>query len=365
MVPNRQSTIRSATRLMLLSVAACLTLAGGSPAAAQASRPLDDDQLLLVREAMQVVREVGDDLWRGWSREPKATLVIDDDREYLLNLPRGSMAPDGFVPGSQRFMGALVYSRPRALPDPIRTALILGDIPTAVVGAWRPDVESPTEWVVTLVEQWFHVLQLQRGEAAKLAELGIEATVMPTWQVDYPFPYDDPDVGNAMLLLGDALYGFWSLNATLPREGQRAFLAETARAALSNLRTVLTLKYGTESWAYFRLLSWRDGVARYSGILVAREIARAEVLDDYEQVKGFDDLQNSQTYAQTWEDHMRARFSMIRTSGRPEERGRTTFHALGHGLAELLDVVNPEWKRNYFDRGVWLDDLVAEALDPR
>lgn len=335
------------------------------PARAQPAPDLREDQLLLVREAMRVLDEVGDGLWSGWRRASRATLLVDTDYEYLLNIPRGADAPSGFEPTAQRFMGALVYSRPRSFTELLRTALLLDNVPTAVVGAWRPEIESPNEWVVTLVEQWFHVFQLQRGEAAKLAELGIAAEIMPTWQVDYPFPYEDPDVANALLLLGDALYEFWSRSGALPREGQRTFLAETAQAALSNLRTVLTLKHGPEAWAYFRLLSWRDGVARYSGIVVAREIARAEVLDGYDQIDGFDDLPFRQTYAQTWEDHMRAHFWMIRTSARDDERGRTTFHALGHGIAEMLDVVHPEWKRSYFERGVWLDDLVAEALDGR
>ena len=56
---------------------------------------------------------------------------------------------------------------------------------------------------------------------------------------------------------------------------------------------------------------------------------------------------------------------MIRTSGRADERGRTSFHAIGHGIAEMLDVIDPDWKRSYFDRGVWLDDLVADALTDR
>lgn len=356
---------RPLSRAVLIAGLSLTAVSAPLPAGAQSPAQLGEEQLLLVHEAMRVLDEVGDDLWRGWRRASKATLVIDTDREYLLNIPRGADAPEGFEPTRQRFMGSLVYSRPRMLTDLLRTALLLDDIPTAAVGAWRAEVESPNEWVVTLVEQWFHVFQLQQGEATKLAELGIAAEIMPAWQVDYPFPYDDPDVANAMLLLGDALYEFWSRSGTLPREGQRTFLAETAQAALANLRTVLTLKHGPEAWAYFRLLSWRDGVARYSGIVVAREIARAEVLDGYDQIDGFDDLPSRQTYAQTWEDHMRARFWMIRTSARDDERGRTTFHALGHGIAEMLDVVHPDWKRSYFERGVWLDDLVAEALERR
>lgn len=340
------------------------SLLAGSAAATSAApeqRALAKEQLLLVSEASRVLREVGDDLWKDWPRVPHATLIIDADREFLLNLPRNTKPPVDFMPGDQEFMGVPVYSRARHYPETLRTAVPLGAVPAAVVGAWRPDVESPNEWVVTLVEQWFRVLQLVRGEEAKIADLGIPGYDTQSWDIDYPFPFEDVDVSNAMLLLGQSLYDFWS-GGPLPREQQRAFLAETAVAALHNLRIVLQLKHGDVAWRYFQLQVWRDGVARYSGIGVAREIARAEVLDGYRQIDGFDLLPQRKTYVQTWEENIRSRFWMIRTSGHPSDLGRTSFHSLGHGIAELLDGLDPAWKLRYFDRGVWLDDLLVEAL---
>lgn len=356
--------------MLAAALAALLSLAAGSTAAGAVhdGRPappnLAEDQLLLVSEAMRVLEEVGDRLWRGWDGASRATLLIDGETEYLLNYPARTAAPSGFRATGETFNRVPVWYREAEFPETLRTAFPVSGIPAAVVGAWRPRVESPDEWVVTLVEQWFHVLQMNRGELEKVRDLELAEADRPAWMVDYPFPFQDPDVGNAMLLLGQALYDFWSRAGNLPREGQREFLAHTAWAALQNLRTVVRLKHGEKAYRYFQLESWRDGVARYSGILVAREIAFAEATERYSQVRGFDALPERKSYARLWEENFKNRFWLIRTSGLEGERDATSFDAIGHGLAELLDGIYPEWKERYFDRGVWLDDLLEERLGP-
>ncbi|HJO05432.1 MAG TPA: hypothetical protein QGG47_15810, partial [Acidobacteriota bacterium] len=204
--------------------------------------------------------------------------------------------------------------------------------------------------------------QLHHGEQEKVAELNLGGSRAESWQINYEFPFDDPDVGNAMLLLGQSLYDFWTTGASLPRAGQRAFLAATASAALQNLRVVVTLKHGKEAYEYFQLQTWRTGIARYSSILAARAVARAEVLNEYERTAGFDRLEQHKSYAALWEENLSHRFWLIRTAGLKGERDRTSFDAIGHGIAELLDVLGFDWKEHYFDRGVWLDDLVATGM---
>ena len=54
---------------------------------------VDADQLLLFREALQVVRRVGDDFWPGWSRRPQTTVLVAPAQEYLPALPATDPAP--------------------------------------------------------------------------------------------------------------------------------------------------------------------------------------------------------------------------------------------------------------------------------
>lgn len=324
---------------------------------------LGGTQSLLVREALQVVGIVGEQIWAGWGTTPKTTLILGEDMEFLLALGSNVDLPDEFVATGETVAGFAVYSRPRTLPQTLRTAFPVDGIPMAVIGTWDSTEESPNEWAISLVEQWFHLLQLQRGEQSKATGLGIGESEVPSWRIDYPFPFEDEDVGNAMVLLGVALYDFGMTAPNLPRTSQRSFQGQTARAALANLRTVLRLKYEDSAYDFFRLRTWRDGVARYSGVLVARLVAAAEERKVYSSIPGFSSLAEHRSYVRVWRDGFANQVWLIRTAQLDGDRHLTSFDALGHGMAVMLDVIAPEWKEHYFEQEVWLDDLIADGLE--
>ena len=61
-----------ARRIAALVALSCMAASWPARAGAQPPEQLPDRQLLLVREAMRVVNEVGDDLWNGWNKIPKS-----------------------------------------------------------------------------------------------------------------------------------------------------------------------------------------------------------------------------------------------------------------------------------------------------
>jgi hypothetical protein len=312
---------------------------------------------------LHIVGIVGEQVWPGWGTTPKTTLVLGEDEEFLVTLGLNIDLPSEFVATGETVAGFAVYSRPRGLSRTLRDAFSVDGIPMAVVGAWDSAEESPNEWAISLVEQWFHLLQLQRGEQRKATGLGISESEIASWRIEYPFPFDDEDVGNAMVLLGVALYDFGTTAPDLPRTSQRSFQGQTAGAALANFRTVLELKYGDSAYDFFRLRTWRDGVARYSGVLVARLVAAAEERKVYSSVPGFSSLDEHRSYFRVWRDSFANQIWLIRTAQLDGDRHLTSFNALGHGMAVMLDVIAPEWKESYFEQGVWLDDLIADGLD--
>ena len=352
-------------RLQAVAALAALVL----PAAAHAAEPptgsslLGGTQALLVREALQIVGIVGEQVWPGWGTTPKTTLIVGEEDEFLVTIGLDIEVADNFAATGETIAGFAVYSRPRSLTRTLRAAFPVDGIPMAVVGAWDATEESPNEWTISLVEQWFHLLQLQRGEQTKATDLGIGEVEVPSWRIDYPFPFEDEDVGNAMVLLGVALYDFGITAPDLPRTSQRSFQGQTARAALANLRTVLTLKHGASAYDFFRLRTWRDGVARYSGVLVARLVAAAEEREVYSSIPGFASLDEHRSYFRVWRDGFANQVWLIRTAQLDGDRHLTSFDALGHGMAVMLDVIAPEWKDSYFEQGVWLDDLIANGLE--
>ena len=258
--------------------------------------------------------------------------------------------------------GARLVTISASAADDLRAAFPIGGQPAAVVGTWNWEIETPNEWVLTLGHEWFHVLQLHKGEQEKVVSLALGSAEDPSWQLDFPFPYSDPDVGHAIHLLGHGLYESWAGWARLPQEQQRNYLAQTAWSALRNFEVVLTLKHGEPAFRYFQFQAGKEGVARYTEVRLARWAARGEILRNYSPVPGFEQLRNSKSYAQFWEEVVVNNFWLVRDAGQPTEHDRTIFYPLGHGLAEALDVLMPDWKLRYFDADVWLDDLIAEVM---
>ncbi len=348
---------------VLLLSAPSAPVVHGLEASTTQSGTLARQQLLVLREAFQLVNTVGNEVWPGWARSPLTVVIIDEDHEYLVNTPADWEPTGGFELTEQTFIGQPVFRRSRTLPRALRAAFPIAGLPAAVVGAWQPTEESPNEWAVTLVHEWFHVMQMTRGEEAKVGDLRLGEGVYPSLQLDYPFAYGDRDIGHAIHLLGAALYDFWSRSRSLPRAMQRTFVAETSWAALQNLETIVSLKYGDDAYNYFRYQTWKEGVARYTQVRVSLLAADFEDNGRFYQQPGFAALQGSMSYARLWEEVTRTNYWLMRTASGDQGGDPTSFYGIGHGLAELLDAISPTWKERYFDEGVWLDDLVAEAME--
>jgi hypothetical protein len=361
--------MRSRTWLLVVCLAVLVsTLAASAPARATGSPAADEelssDQLLVLREAFALVSTVGTQVWRGWASIPLTVLLVEEEYEFLVNAPPTWRPTGEFRETDQSFLGRPIYRRPRTLPSALRASFPIEGVPAAITGAWRAREESPNEWALTLVHEWFHVLQMNRDEAGKVRGLSLGRAVYPSLQLDYPFAYGDKDIGHAIHLLGQALYDFWTRSRTLPRAVQRTFLAETSWAALQNFKTIVTLKYGEESYSYFRYQTWKEGVARYSQVRVALLAADMENRGQFRPVPGFGTLQGNMSYPRVWEEVMRSNFWMIRSSTSMGAGDPTSFYGIGHGLAELLDAIHPTWKDTYFEPDVWLDDLIEEVMDP-
>lgn len=373
---TRPCGMRPSSRLdrgaaLLLSVACLVTLSASQGAVAATQQTYQDEpadqlgreRLLLLREAFQLVNRVGNELWPGWANVPLTVLVVAEDHEFLVNTPGDWEPSAGFEPADQEFLGRPIYRRRRTLPMALRAAFPVDGVPAAVVGAWRQGEESPNEWATTLVHEWFHVLQMHRDEESKVEALDLAGATYPSLQLDYPFAYGDHDIANALHLLGNALYDFWERSRNLPRAMQRTFVAQTSWAALRNFETLVRLKYGDDAYSYFRYQTWKEGVARYTEVHVTLRAAELDAAGRLRPVAGFETIAGAVPYRRLFEEVTRTNFWEIRPSV-VDGADPTAFYGIGHGLAELLDEIHPEWKARYFEEETWLDDLVTEKMAP-
>ena len=148
-------------------------------------------------EAFRIGQRLGDEMWRGWSGAPFAVLLATPKHEFLVRHPQPSK--DFALIGHDKALRSDVHVRDRRFPTNLMAAApAVGGISTVVIG--RPEdteAATSTRWVLTLLHEHFHQMQdslpgfFRATEALGLAR----GDRTRRWMLDFPFPYDDSEVG--------------------------------------------------------------------------------------------------------------------------------------------------------------------------
>lgn len=206
-------------------------------------------------------------------------------------------------------------------------------MPTIVVGQPAKTGKTSTTWVLTLLHEHFHQLQMSRpGYFAAVDALQLshgDQTGM--WMLNYPFPYDSGPIQRRFVALAQALLGEPDARAygAARHDLHRALRADDAR--------------------YLDFQLWQEGVARYVEYASARAAARA-----YTPGPAFAALPDFVPYA----DAARALNEQLQRELRTLDLGsnqRASFYPIGAARALLLDKTTPGWKERYFARLFTLD----------
>jgi len=281
-------------------------------------------------EAFRLAEHVGDRIWPGWSRVPFAVVLVTGEAEYFVR--HGRPPADARPIGKDSLLGSEIYARPRSFPTDHLATFPIEGISTVVVGqASNTATSSPTDWVVTLLHEHFHQLQeAQPGYFEKVAALGLargDETGM--WMLNFPFPYDSPPVAEAYRAAASAL------KDAVAGADPKTFLAERTK-----LRAILA----PENLRYLDFQLWKEGVARYTQIRVARFAASGyEPLSDFAVLPGF------VSYAALARSLDAAISIELAELALPKAR-RAVVYPFGAGEAILLDRDRPCWREEYFSK---------------
>jgi len=295
-------------------------LALGLPALLAAQRPaLPDADRAHLAESFRIAAAVGDSVWPGWGVVPFEVVLVTADHEFLV---RPARTPRDFEPlGFDSLLGGDVWMRARTFaPDLLATFPAFGMPPTVIVGQPEATGKSPAEWVISVLHEHFHQLQMGDSDyasaAARLDLAGDDQSGM--WMLNWPFPYDSAAVRTAYDTLSLVLAG------AVSAIGTEAFSPRVAPVPLALANLIGTLSPAAQR--YFWLQVWQEGVSRYVELRVAEAAGAA-----------YTDL--------AW----RLRVAIVRELTQPDLAGRRrgSFYALGAGLALVLDVTDPEWRVRY------------------
>ena len=237
------------------------TIAAQTPASTAAT--LAPDDRVRIAEAFRLADAIGDSIWRGWTSAPFAVLLVTPEREFLVRHPRPSA--DFARVGYDSLLRADVFVRARTLsPNLLATFPAVGGVSTIVIGQPGATGKSSPEWVLTLLHEHFHQLQMSRADyQARVGALALSrGDSSGMWMLNYAFPYDSARVQARFGALAAQLDS--ALSGPAPDVRRSHWLA--ARVARAALRAALP----ADDDRYLAFQMWQEGVARFTELQAAR-----------------------------------------------------------------------------------------------
>ncbi len=231
---------------------------------AQALKPLAADDAVRIAEFYRLAPQIQDKVWPEWSKIPAPLLLVTSDTEYLTHFPS--------PPKDFQKVGEDVFARPRQFPPNLQATFpAVGFPPVIVIGEPKnTSSQTSTPWLIVLMHEHFHQLQWAQPDYLKaINSLGLsKGDTSGMWMLNYPFPYDNPDVAESFGRLRD------SLLATLNEVEQKKF-DQLSKQYLKDRKDFLA-QFLPGDHKYFSFQLWQEGVARYT------QIKAAEAAGDYQ-----------------------------------------------------------------------------------
>ncbi|HET6979888.1 MAG TPA: hypothetical protein VFI24_26385 [Pyrinomonadaceae bacterium] len=289
-----------------------------------------------IAEAFRLSDQLGDSLWAGWSKAPFAVLLVTPDKEFLIRHPQPTK--DFTAIGYDTKLKSDIFYRDRKFQtNLLATFPAVGGISTIVIGqAENTDSKTSTPWVITLMHEHFHQLQDSQPNFFKdITALNLsrgDQTGM--WMINYPFPYESPQISGQFAVLVQLLVDAIQTN----READFNAKLSAYVAARDKLKQSLS----ADDYKYLSFQLWKEGIARYTEDRVARWAATR-----YKPTPEFQKLPDFTTFSKA-ADQVRAGIVHELSTLKLENYKRVAFYPIGAAEGLLLDRSNPKWRIRYF-----------------
>jgi len=323
--------MRAALAVAVLSSLTAVPIAGF-----QVQPALPHEDAVRIAEFYRLADKIQDTLWPQWSHTPAPLLLLTDKTEFLTHHPA---PPKDFTK-----LGDDVYARPRTYP-PRLLATFPAFGPPAVIVVGEPqnsEAKTSTPWLIVVMHEHFHQLQYGKPgyyEALKRLDLS-HGDQSGMWILNYPFPYDQPEVAQGFAHLRDLLL------AALAEKDESKF-RKLATAYVTERKKVFG-QLSDDDRKYFSFQLWQEGIARYTQIKCADAAAAYQPSREFAQL---DDYEPFSAYA------ARARQDTLEELRHADMTKMHRVFVYSFGAAEglLLDRLHPKWKSDYFQHPLSTD----------
>lgn len=299
----------------------------GLPQAPSPQIPADD--ATRIREFYRLAPQIQDQIWPNWSQAAAPLLLVTPDQEFLTHHPA---PPKDFKEAGDGF-----YVRPRQFQTGfLATFPAFGLPPVIVIGEPKNTTQkTSTPWLITLMHEHFHQLQYaQAGYLQGVQSLGLSrGDTTGMWMLNYPFPYDKPEVARSFANLRDLL-----LNAV--NETEKSKFENLAKQYVQE-RKKFFAQLSPDDRKYFNFQLWQEGIARYTQIKAAEAAAHYQPSAEYSALADFESFASYAAKART------ETLNELKQADLGEWK-RTVVYSFGAAEGLLLDRLHPRWKDGYF-----------------
>jgi hypothetical protein len=386
------SPIKSAPRTVLLAIPLLVLLALavsafsniGLPTRSRTVERLDEAEKARLAEMTHLRQALGDRVWPGWGQADIPVIVHNEAYAFLVGYP--GTPPEGWtvVPSGERrgepwevtpddtFQGQPYYRQPLHDPDKTpenftvqvgnrwvatlqtreysRVAFFAGfrrDLPgflRTIVPyrlLWRLIMGDTETYIGALAHEAYHAYQ-GMGAEQRLAE----AERVARLEGQYPWDQEEAKVVAELSTLHEA--------AKAPSDAEAAQLARQFLAQREERRAAQGLS--PELADYERKREWLEGLAKHAELALQREAGRAPDYEPLPAIAQDRDFHGYRTRERFWTQQLGE------VSRSAHREGEVRFYYSGMAHAALLDRLMPDWKARAWSEGVWLEELLAEAV---
>ena len=323
-------------KIKILLVLFLLFISSGVFAQEESKPAIPEIDRVRLAEAFRIGDTLGNKVWENWDQAPFAVLLVAPENEFLIRHRQPSK--DFILIGYDSLLKSNVYFRKRTQQiDFLATFPAVGGVPTIVIGqAENTSRKTSAPWVVTILHEHFHQLQMSQPSYYKQVEAlnltGGDLTGM--WQLNYPFPYKDAPTGERFSALSKLLA------ETLQAKKKSEFSAKLDEYL--KMRQTFRQFLSPDDYKYFQFQIWQEGIARYTEWRISDLAARK-----YQPSKEFRTLKDYTTFKKAAEEILNKQIMGNLPTLRLEKWERTVFYPFGAAEALLLDRANPKWQSRY------------------
>jgi len=164
------------------------------------------------------------------------------------------------------------------------------------------------------------------------------------WMLNYPFPYDKPEIARSFSDLRNLLL------AALNEKKETKFRALAQQYGAERRKFFAQL--APEDRKYLSLQLWKEGIARYVQVKSAEAAAHYEATAEFAALSGYESFS---AYAGRFRGDTMRELSQADLA----KWKRTVVYSFGACEGFLLDRVNPKWTEGYFKDLFTLDPYFA------